>query len=280
MTGADTVVDVLTSLDDAHGYCVIIFLARGRRAAISRRLGTRSMTHLISQAALLLALFLPLVASGAQAGVGDRAGAAVCAWKRASPIQSAQYYSFDDENYCWYDEGWQGPGWYWCGYQWDDGFGWGGPYGWNGWGGGYTIRRHRLHGIGVWHSGAPSHRLGAGGAPTAPGFPAGGAPATRRFGAGGGSSHRFGAAGASERPGPHGGIPAYPGLQGGAAPAFHGAGGGDLHDFGSSASPGFGAGGAPAVHGFGGGGGFQGFGVAGGFHGGGAFTGGHGGGHR
>jgi hypothetical protein len=35
--------------------------------------------------------------------------------------------------YCWYQYGWAGPGWYWCGYGTRIGLGWGGVYGWNGW---------------------------------------------------------------------------------------------------------------------------------------------------
>jgi hypothetical protein len=40
-------------------------------------------------------------------------------------------------NFCWYDGGWSGPGWYWCGYAWRRGYGWGGGYGWHGWRGGH-----------------------------------------------------------------------------------------------------------------------------------------------
>lgn len=36
-------------------------------------------------------------------------------------------------NYCWYNNGWRGPGYYWCGYAFRRGFGWGGPAGWHGW---------------------------------------------------------------------------------------------------------------------------------------------------
>jgi hypothetical protein len=36
-------------------------------------------------------------------------------------------------DYCWYDNGWRGPGWYQCGYEFRVGFGWGGPWGWHGW---------------------------------------------------------------------------------------------------------------------------------------------------
>jgi hypothetical protein len=35
--------------------------------------------------------------------------------------------------YCWYQYGWAGPGWYWCGHGTRFGVGWGGPYGWKGW---------------------------------------------------------------------------------------------------------------------------------------------------
>jgi hypothetical protein len=40
---------------------------------------------------------------------------------------------FGGRNYCWYDNGWNGPGWYWCGYGYNYGAGWGGPVGWHGW---------------------------------------------------------------------------------------------------------------------------------------------------
>jgi hypothetical protein len=40
-------------------------------------------------------------------------------------------------NYCWYDDGWNGPGWYWCGQYTVPGIGWGGGYGWHGWRGGH-----------------------------------------------------------------------------------------------------------------------------------------------
>jgi hypothetical protein len=246
---------------------------------------------MFSRAAVLIALFLPLLSNGAEAGVGNRAGEAFSAWKQRPPIEKVQYFSFDDEDYCWYDDGWNGPGWYWCGYESDQGAGWGGAYGWNGWGGGHAIHRHGRRGAGVWHPGPPTRRLGAGGAPTAPRLPAGGTPTTRHFRPGG----------ALSRPGVNGGVAAYPGLHGGGAP-FHGAeGGGGFRGFGGApASPGLQGGGAPVSHGFGGGGfqgggapashgfgggGFQGFG-GGGFHGGGfqggggAFSGGHGGGHR
>ena len=114
------------------------------------------MSHLSPALRVLVLVALASLpfANGAEAGLADNAGSALSSFGRFSPAQRVQYYSFDDANYCWYDDGWNGPGWYWCGDEWYSGYGWGGPYGWNGWGGGYLIRRHGRHGIGVWHSGA------------------------------------------------------------------------------------------------------------------------------
>jgi hypothetical protein len=54
-------------------------------------------------------------------------------------IEQAQVFVWGGRRFCWYDFGWNGPGWYWCGYAWRRGFGWGGPRGyrnwwWGGWG--------------------------------------------------------------------------------------------------------------------------------------------------
>ena len=153
------------------------------------------MSRKSSSAVAIVAIVFLAVANGAHAGVGDHAGGALSSLKFVSPVEKAQYYSLDDNsNYCWYNNGWQGPGWYLCGDAWLNGFGWGGPYGWNGWGGGNRIRRHGSHGIGVWHpgapnkvfGGAPSPGLGPGVPPTSPAFQGGGVPAFHRFGSGGG----------------------------------------------------------------------------------------------
>ena len=42
-------------------------------------------------------------------------------------------YMFGGHRYCWYDAGWHGGGWYWCGYAERRGLGWGGGEGWHGW---------------------------------------------------------------------------------------------------------------------------------------------------
>jgi hypothetical protein len=173
------------------------------------------MSRLLSCAVALLALVFAPLADGAEAGVGDRAADVLLSCNGGSPIERAQYFSFDDEDYCWYDDGWNGPGWYWCGDEWYEGYGWGGPYGWNGWGGGYYIRRYPPHGVGVWHPGAPSRRVGPGGA----GAPVG--PVAPGLRGGGEGPHRLGASGAPVRPALPSGA-----LHGGEAPAFHGPSGG------------------------------------------------------
>ena len=48
-------------------------------------------------------------------------------------VEKAQVLIWRGRRYCWYDDGWQGPGFYWCGYAWRQGFGWGGGSGWHGW---------------------------------------------------------------------------------------------------------------------------------------------------
>lgn len=58
-------------------------------------------------------------------------------------VQNVQLYVWGGRRYCWYDTGWQGPGWYWCGYAWRRGLGWGGGYGWHGWAGGHLRREFR-----------------------------------------------------------------------------------------------------------------------------------------
>src|SRR3984893_1949805 len=37
-------------------------------------------------------------------------------------IENVQFV-FGGRRFCWYDDGWQGPGWYWCGYRWRSGLG-------------------------------------------------------------------------------------------------------------------------------------------------------------
>ena len=58
-----------------------------------------------------------------------RAGAA----SKAVNLREDAQYVCGGYQYCWYDAGWRGPGWYRCGFSWRRGYGWGGPLGWRGW---------------------------------------------------------------------------------------------------------------------------------------------------
>ena len=86
-------------------------------------------------------------------GIGEAAD-------RLSAIEQAQFF-YLGHNYCWYPDGWHGPGFYWCGYAWRSGFGWGGPIGWRGWRGpGFRAGvGHRIGGPGMRVVGP---RMGAG----------------------------------------------------------------------------------------------------------------------
>jgi hypothetical protein len=61
----------------------------------------------------------------------------------AIEITDKAQYTYDGKSYCWYDDGWNGPGWYVCGQYTVRGVGWGGGAGWHGWahtGGGTAVR--------------------------------------------------------------------------------------------------------------------------------------------
>src|SRR3954468_5622329 len=83
--------------------------------------------------------------------------------------EDVQYF-YGGRNYCWYDYGWNGPGWYWCGYAYRRGFGWGGGEGFRGWrfgrGGGGDGRHLGGRGDG--------RHMGSGRGPGGPGFGMGG----------------------------------------------------------------------------------------------------------
>jgi hypothetical protein len=81
--------------------------------------------------ALMASAALPL-AGGAQAAMAYGGLGADAQLRQVAPIEKAQFF-WGGNNYCWYDDGWSGPGWYWCGYAWNRGFGWGGGYGWHHW---------------------------------------------------------------------------------------------------------------------------------------------------
>ncbi len=93
-----------------------------------------------------IVLTAPVQAAGLSGQLGTVAS-------ELSEVQQAQYY-YGGRRYCWYPDGWHGPGWYWCGYGARVGYGWGGPVGWRGWhwyGGGHYWHGGHRHGGGHWH---------------------------------------------------------------------------------------------------------------------------------
>ena len=85
---------------------------------------------------------------------------------------------FGGHDWCWYDDGWRGDGWYWCGYGDRDGYGYGGGEGFHGWsehryerdwqgGGGGDFQRRQdgggQHRDGGQHQGGGKHQGGGGG---------------------------------------------------------------------------------------------------------------------
>jgi hypothetical protein len=58
---------------------------------------------------------------------------------------AVRVYVHEGRRYCFYFEGWHGPGWYRCGFAWRRGIGWGGVYGWNSWTYGPYEQRHHHH---------------------------------------------------------------------------------------------------------------------------------------
>ncbi|HUI96266.1 MAG TPA: ricin-type beta-trefoil lectin domain protein [Xanthobacteraceae bacterium] len=83
---------------------------------------------------------LCVTVDGATIGEGTPLVLAQCAeldpqgWVTGKAASAApEYYYYTGHQYCWYDGGWHGPGWYWCGENLHVGIGWGGPIGWHWW---------------------------------------------------------------------------------------------------------------------------------------------------
>jgi hypothetical protein len=90
-------------------------------------------------------------------------------------------YTYNGDSYGWYDDGWDGPGWYIVGFEFRRGFGFGGREGWRGWKhhgshshhGGHDHHGGEHHGDehhGGGHPGGGGHAGGGGGHPGGGGF--------------------------------------------------------------------------------------------------------------
>jgi Chaperone of endosialidase len=97
-------------------------------------------------AGLIAAITLVLVHGGAQAMPNSTADGLRDAASNARLVENAQYV-WNGRRYCWYENGWNGPGWYVCNYgPWVRGFWWGGGVGWHGWRHvGHHVAHHARH---------------------------------------------------------------------------------------------------------------------------------------
>lgn len=103
---------------------------------------------LLVTAAIGTGTIMVSTAQAAPAGMSGQLGAAA---DRLNLVEQTQFI-FEGREYCWYDDGWHGPGWYWCGYALRQGFGWGGSAGWHHW-----DRHHPpVHGPGSSHNPRPA----------------------------------------------------------------------------------------------------------------------------
>lgn len=82
---------------------------------------------------ITLAAVATVAFATAEAGASPLGKSIGSAADRLSLIEQSQFV-YLGRNYCFYDDGWNGPGWYWCGYRYRPGYGWGGGLGWRGWG--------------------------------------------------------------------------------------------------------------------------------------------------
>jgi hypothetical protein len=83
-------------------------------------------------AATALTIASATIASPARAGIAGISEGLRSAADRLVAVETVQFI-WNGRRYCWYPNGWRGPGWYWCGHAWRRGMGWGGPAGWRGW---------------------------------------------------------------------------------------------------------------------------------------------------
>ena len=91
----------------------------------------KSTLHRLAPLLILLGLFLGL-AGPARAQYVYPYGYGY-GYPAPPPVVAPYPYLFGNQRYDWYDSAWNGPGWYWCGDAFRQGYGWGGGYGWNNW---------------------------------------------------------------------------------------------------------------------------------------------------
>src|SRR4051812_38756043 len=116
---------------DFRIFCAIkhlVEIAGERQTAPS---GGEPMRKLLTTMAATAALFAVGSIRADAMPLNDPAGVRT-ATDELNIIDTVQYY-YGGRRFCWYDDGWNGPGYYWCGQYLAPGIGWGGGWGWRGW---------------------------------------------------------------------------------------------------------------------------------------------------
>jgi hypothetical protein len=91
----------------------------------------RKLIFAVAATAILSASGM-LMSGSADAAVTGPSQAIRAAVSDVDTMQDVQF-RFEGKRHCWASRGWNGPGWYQCGYQARRGRDWGGGEGWNGW---------------------------------------------------------------------------------------------------------------------------------------------------
>ena len=99
-----------------------------------------TMGLMLRKLVVALAATAAVVVSGNAGATSMSAPAAIrTAADSLNMTENVQFF-WSGHDYCWYDDGWNGPGWYWCDMYLQSGIGWGGGYGWHHWRGDTPIR--------------------------------------------------------------------------------------------------------------------------------------------
>jgi hypothetical protein len=88
--------------------------------------------HKVTLALIAATALLGTAASGGNAQAAQMGTPNSFGWTKAVNDVVKVQFSWHGYRYCFYFDGWHGPGWYRCGYRLRRGHGWGGGPGWHG----------------------------------------------------------------------------------------------------------------------------------------------------
>jgi hypothetical protein len=86
------------------------------------------LSRIALTAAVAIGSSLPIAATNATISAPGMSAA----FDSLAVVEQVQY-RYGGHRHCWYGDGWNGPGWYWCGYGARRGHGYGGGEGYRGW---------------------------------------------------------------------------------------------------------------------------------------------------